>query len=817
MMTNLFQPAGFRLNEDQMRSIFINKSPDEFELTINGRYFRFLGMISGPGTISYSFTSEKEDRANGEILKFLLEGKEIGITSQNANFLREVGEALYIKELVDLAQGCLNNNLGETLIVSYFKWICSFILIILCSAGRFGKILLSLWDLSGVVVLISILFNLFVTWISASLYYIEKEFIVSFLFVLLPLTVYSLFFLNLILIPIYEVFMLRIFLSNSFFVKHQELFMKFIKVLPIGRSVEKEKYCNDIIFGSIYGIFFLILISSFVFQMFSPTFSHALEVILYIFGIIIPSVKYISLLFFYFLHCMASMFQYCRLRYREMDDFDDHFLNAIYFRNNSVHDLYMLLIIKKTENESNSMSDLTQCDDINEPSIKFSIILKAIFSRNMASLYVIVSLMVHMFVSFLNSDGNRLTASQIFSIIFLYVVFIMPIATFVSFPFFWIRRLKDRPMSKSMLEKERAELRSTKKYLEYSQNILIWGTGTNSSLRWLSSIVCIFLILFLSCFTIIALFLLRDLVGNDTEPTTSRNIQDYTQLYNITSSLCDIEIYGINVFQLGALARVSYLDTSLDNVSSDLSACSYFEPENQSCSKKGDPCVRIIDCNNTRIFSIRGTVNIFDVLADIQLWFSSFIQDIIIPILPFFKFYMSEGRAFMGVLMSAPRLVFKQFSIIDSYINDISGTIVNNIDSSISTMIIVGHSLGGGLSKILSIQTGIKAFSISGPGIQAVTYTIYQNEDISFYQRAQNTFVNLVPDQDIVAKVDTVTVGTQFNIPCQAGFIHCHSLVRTLCTMDLMCGRTSTPNYCARFAKEIDDMRKISEPFNHSQ
>lgn len=62
---------------------------------------------------------------------------------------------------------------------------------------------------------------------------------------------------------------------------------------------------------------------------------------------------------------------------------------------------------------------------------------------------------------------------------------------------------------------------------------------------------------------------------------------------------------------------------------------------------------------------------------------------------------------------------------------------------------IIGHSLGGGLAKIISLVTEIQAVALSGSGVRFIGH-FYQNKTVI---NVKDTIVDVIPGQDLIARV----------------------------------------------------------------
>ena len=213
------------------------------------------------------------------------------------------------------------------------------------------------------------------------------------------------------------------------------------------------------------------------------------------------------------------------------------------------------------------------------------------------------------------------------------------------------------------------------------------------------------------------------------------------------------------------------------------------------------------------IFSIKGTSHRKDLYMDFQL----FIPSVFLNLLSTFSVFGNEMDNFIYKIieysLSIPYRLFVEFLFIDEYIKKLRVAYSNAIDSRniYKNIVIVGHSLGGGLSKILGRITKNQAISLSGPGIDAFhTKWTSDGNSINF----DISFIDLVPDKDLVPRVE-VSGGTIYRIICTKGPFVCHDKALSLCETLAMCRNSYYEFYCYKMANLNSD--QISEILNNSE
>jgi len=117
------------------------------------------------------------------------------------------------------------------------------------------------------------------------------------------------------------------------------------------------------------------------------------------------------------------------------------------------------------------------------------------------------------------------------------------------------------------------------------------------------------------------------------------------------------------------------------------------------------------------------------------------------------------------------------FKQIEDYVKAIKKA--NNTDE----VILVGHSLGGGIAKIIGARQQLPAVSFSSPGIA------YGHVKFGFSLDDASKFgVSISPQNDKIPLLDK-HVGLQQTIQCDGKtFEQCHRITRTYCELHNGCG-----------------------------
>lgn len=841
-------PRDYQLKrKDLVRILKDHPSIASDTISIDGEEYD-LSSISDTYNESVTVPPEENlESARPYLLYKLFVGDSITVTCLNYEFISKVAEEYEIMSLVKLCSKFeTNNNRSRSL-----RKCCCIgfnITAIFYNLGIIGKILWSLWDLSGAAVTTAFFLNIIVLLATMGINYMMNK-VVIFLFVLMPLMFYSAYFSNIILIPLVQVFKFTLFRQDTIFSHHQYLIMLIFRVTKWGQNIRRQLFFHmNRLYNIIIGIFLFVFIIFFVVQAKIFVAADLIKYFIMVFAVYIPPIKYFVLLFLYVIHSVLSCFPICRERFTAFMEFDDPFISSMYTRRLYWLELYKYLFPGKNKDVKDSSIELTEDrvkGDVDpesnveegeqqENTVKkqklWKLIGNFILCKAMFSLYILIAA-----ICFMVSERKtaEITSSQVAAIVIAFIIVIIPLSSTIKMPFFFIKRTFKTRHTDQQLFRLYHETIKTKKYLKYVNNYLSWHTSY-IVLRFISFIINLIIVILVIAALVVGVSYIPIDEINDAIKTPLVNPQTkllstYDNSINdplhhlVVNPICYTQPKGLSMQHVVTLSRVPYAKTLEDR---DYTMTEFFGPDWAKTISFNDSIpfpdpitgayMQHIYFNDSKlvVFSIRGTANTIDALVDLELWFGSVILDVIKPILPFVNIYTDDsGNSFLGKLMSLPRLTFRQFSLVDGYVNAFHNYIKSVPIEDDQDVIITGHSLGGGMSKLLAYITGYTCVAVSGPGITAVKgLYVPAKDDI------QMTFIDVSPMQDFVAMVD-ISTGSKFEVPCESGMFGCHSIYRTLCQIASMCGTIDQHmDYClSKFDEStVERMKRLSQPFNIS-
>ena len=203
--------------------------------------------------------------------------------------------------------------------------------------------------------------------------------------------------------------------------------------------------------------------------------------------------------------------------------------------------------------------------------------------------------------------------------------------------------------------------------------------------------------------------------------------------------------------------------------------------------------------NEITILSIKGTSFRRDIYLDMQLYFPAILLNLINTFSTLDQQKEEIAFSFVEYGFSIPYRILFEYFIVDKYLKDLVDAFEKN--NYTQNVIIVGHSLGGGLAKIMGKYKSKQALSLSGPGMNTF-HSLWKYEGISEY--FDLTSIDIIPDLDLVPRVD-ISGGTVYRLLCLNTTINCHSKELSLCESMIMCRNPNAKEYCRNIAQISDE------------
>jgi len=188
--------------------------------------------------------------------------------------------------------------------------------------------------------------------------------------------------------------------------------------------------------------------------------------------------------------------------------------------------------------------------------------------------------------------------------------------------------------------------------------------------------------------------------------------------------------------------------------------------------------------NTTSIFAVRGTQYLIDVLQDVDLWLPAATIQMFEKVGPSFSEFMIDAIA--ALTTTGQRDNEKQaFAVLLQKVDSAMRSSPNR------SFYITGHSLGGGVAKLVAAKiaqmhqnVSLPAIVFAAPGLEATSYVVYGERVAS---DLETKAITVRPQSDIVSRVDSQKGGT-IPVSCNGTTLGCHSVFNTLCSIYDDCG-----------------------------
>ncbi|EDO48513.1 predicted protein [Nematostella vectensis] len=180
------------------------------------------------------------------------------------------------------------------------------------------------------------------------------------------------------------------------------------------------------------------------------------------------------------------------------------------------------------------------------------------------------------------------------------------------------------------------------------------------------------------------------------------------------------------------------------------------------------------------IVGIRGTADSRDWFENAKIWneIATFqVTSVFLPIqhlpLDFIAFFIARASFLDYTLHHASYNYY--FKVIEQYVQDISANTTEEV-------YLVGHSLGGGVAKLVGCRNQVQAISLSSPG------EIYNHGKFGYsLDDIQEYTTSVIAQHDLVTWIDKPGGLVQYVKCDDSSFLNCHSIRKTYCELKKKC------------------------------
>eukprot|EP00931_Biecheleriopsis_adriatica_P039399 TRINITY_DN22531_c0_g1_i6.p1 TRINITY_DN22531_c0_g1~~TRINITY_DN22531_c0_g1_i6.p1 ORF type:complete len:302 (-),score=34.61 TRINITY_DN22531_c0_g1_i6:27-932(-) len=192
--------------------------------------------------------------------------------------------------------------------------------------------------------------------------------------------------------------------------------------------------------------------------------------------------------------------------------------------------------------------------------------------------------------------------------------------------------------------------------------------------------------------------------------------------------------------------------------------------------------------NSTSVFVVRGSVSAIDALNDVDIYLCSAMLQLLALAAPGVSIVWAQGIVRLTNFLGSTLL--RRWNLM-TFANLLSVALHRIKASPQRRFFITGHSLGGGLAKLVSAKVEqdmgsklLPAIAFASPGIWLTSAALF-GESLG-----GKGSITVIPDGDVVSRVDFQS-GAVVQIPCKGSPLHCHFISTSVCSILEECGITT--------------------------
>ncbi|KNC50535.1 uncharacterized protein AMSG_00697 [Thecamonas trahens ATCC 50062] len=271
-------------------------------------------------------------------------------------------------------------------------------------------------------------------------------------------------------------------------------------------------------------------------------------------------------------------------------------------------------------------------------------------------------------------------------------------------------------------------------------------------------------------------------------------------------SICSLAWRGLNLFDIGFLAQLAYVNGGTPYWEAMTAA--FFDGTKGNggdndwivtppVTATGAAGVALFaefysPTRNISVVAIRGTnpSNLWDVVQDLAIWYPAALLQTAVALPTTLSLWPTDVLAsVVGVLGSLESWLDPErdarfyHAPILAHLHARAAELPPS-----TTFVVTGHSLGGGLAKIVGALGNVTAVALSGPGLSLTRHRFGLSLDA-----LQDTSITVMPTGDLVPRFD-IQAGLIYQLTCpHTSPLLCHDPMVSMCHIFARCGSSAWP------------------------